>query len=102
MLPLLVSLEQHLRGSEEQLRDAGQRVRELEGQVASYCQLLEVTQRELEEARNRAREREVSRSTVPSQMEQSVNFCPMLSTGLRCCCFKAPAAQATITSSTVR
>jgi len=101
MLPLLVSLEQHLRGSEEQLKDAGQRVGELEGQVASYCQLLEVTQRELEEARNRAREREVSRSTVPSQMEQSVNFCPILSAGLRCC-LKAPAAQATITSSTVR
>jgi len=98
MLLLLVSLEQHLRGSEEQLKDTGQRVRELEGQVASYCQLLEVTQHELEEARNRAREREVSR---PSQMEQSVNFCPILSTGLRCC-FKAPAAQATITSSTVR
>ena len=67
MLPLTVSLEQHLRGSEEQLKEAGQRVGELEGQVVSYCRRLEVTQRELEEASSRAREGEVSRLAGPDR-----------------------------------
>ena len=58
-----VSLEQQLSGCKDQVKQAGERIAELEDQLSTYRQQLTVTQHELEQATAQLQEREVSDCT---------------------------------------
>ena len=60
LLSSAVSLEQQLSGCKDHVKQAGERIAELEDQLSAYRQQLTVTQRELEEATAQLQEREVS------------------------------------------
>ena len=64
LLSSAVSLEQQLSGCKDQVKQAVERIAELEDQLSTYRQQLTVTQHELEQATAQLQEREVSDCTL--------------------------------------
>ena len=60
LLSSAVSLEQQLSGCKDQVKQAGERIAELEDQLSAYRQQLTVTQHQLEQATAQLQEREVN------------------------------------------